>query len=183
MPVAAVLSEAVQSGVSLLSGGEGGGQNTREYYSYHKDVIGDIGKDPWTSGASNYMDPLKRASANGMGPFQGDQDPYNVKYKTGQESFQFPNIDDPNVDASYWETNPMSLTLDPKDIPPKEVTCESVCQERAKVRRENCKALRDRVSIALKQAGCPTKLVPIHEKTCKFTSSTRTTKSAKKKRR
>jgi hypothetical protein len=155
----------------------------KEYYNQYRDVIGDIGQNPWTSGAKNYQDPLKQENAGGLGPLIGDQDGYNVKYKTGQENMTFFNIDDPTVPAGYWETNPMALTLDPKDITPKQITCESVCQERAKIRKENCKALRERVATALKVAGCPTKLVPIPEKTCKYSSATRTVASTSSKKK
>lgn len=160
--------------------------NVKDYFSLYKDVIGDVGKDPWTTGAGTHDPTLVKAKANGMGPLTGEYDDYNVKYKTGQENLTFFNIDDPTVDPSYWETGKMALTLDPKDITPKEITCESVCQERAKVRKENCKALRERVATALKVAGCPTKLVAIPEKTCKYSSATRTTAastSSKKKKK
>ena len=70
----------------------------------------------------------------------------------------FLNIDDPNFEESNWRADPMVLELAELDEGPKD--CEDTCAEKMKKRAENCSLLRKRVAQALKEAGCPSKVIP-----------------------
>lgn len=93
--------------------------------------------------------------------------------------FQF-NIDDPNWTLEKWTNSDLNLSLPAVEKDPP--TCEDNCEERAKLRRKNCEAVRKRVADALKKIGCPSKVTAYAtpKKGCsrasKATKSTTTTK-------
>ena len=99
----------------------------------------------------------------------------------GTAEVPFFNIDDPTwglvgaaipagqaAPTSFWESSELSMGQLPKhDGPPD--TCAETCADQARVRAQKCAVLRKRVALALKEAGCPSKVSP-HMKakrTCK----------------
>ena len=99
----------------------------------------------------------------------------------GTDDVPFFNIDDPkwglvgapvaagaDKPTHFWESSKLSIGQLPKHEGPPD-TCAETCADKARVRAQKCSVLRKRVALALKEAGCPSKVSP-HlkaKRTCK----------------
>ena len=68
----------------------------------------------------------------------------------------FPNIDDENYNVEKFRHDPLNLNIPP--LEPEKKTCEQECAEKMAERRKRCNEVRKRVALALKEAGCPSKV-------------------------
>jgi hypothetical protein len=86
-----------------------------------------------------------------------------TSYNLGGVITYFQNIDDPRWSAEgdsktkNWALDELNLGQLPVDEPAK-VSCAQTCAEKAGERRKKCDILRKRVALALKKAGCPSKI-------------------------
>jgi len=65
------------------------------------------------------------------------------------------------VDTKSWKTSGINLNILPPIEPQEPETCEQKCAETMRKQRENCGVLRKRVAMALKKAGCPSKVTAL----------------------
>jgi hypothetical protein len=93
-----------------------------------------------------------------------------TSYELGGVTTYFQNIDDPRWSAEgdnatkNWALDDLNLGQLPVDEPAK-VSCAQTCAEKAGERRKKCDILRKRVALALKKAGCPSKVTGFTSKT------------------
>ena len=69
------------------------------------------------------------------------------------------NIDDPRYTIARFKSDPLSLGRLPA-LEVEEVTCDDRCAQQKAERVKKCNVLRKRVALALKKAGCPSKVTP-----------------------
>ena len=104
--------------------------------------------------------------------------------KTKEQNFYHLAIDDPTLPKlENWENDDLRFLL-PKE-PPEIQTCEDKCAEAQKLRKKKCTALRKRVQVALKEAGCPSKVIPYsstHHSTSSSSAKSSSTTSAAQRR-
>jgi hypothetical protein len=97
----------------------------------------------------------KEVAAGGPGVFSGGA----ISSSLGGaviERFYHSNIDDPAYTLQKWRQEPLNLIM--PGIEPEKKTCEQECTEKMAERRKRCNEVRKRVALALKEAGCPSKV-------------------------
>jgi len=109
----------------------------------------------------NIMGEIDSAGVLTEGPTIGTEDGTQQWYNIMDPTYSLEGGKIDGKDTKSWKTAGINLAVLPPIEPQEPETCEQKCAETMRKQKENCGVLRKRVAMALKKAGCPSKVTAL----------------------